>query len=62
MLAGSLALAAPVVSLLAAFGGVLSWPAWAGIVLVCTAVGGTMSYYRLPPRGDGRSIVTPDEP
>jgi hypothetical protein len=46
MLAGAAVLAAPTLAFLASFGGVLSWPAWAGIVVACTAAGTAMSYGR----------------
>jgi hypothetical protein len=47
MLAGAAVLAAPTLAFLLAFGGVLSWPAWAGIVVGATAGLASMRYGRL---------------
>jgi fatty acid desaturase len=58
MLAGTLALAAPILALLAAFYGALPWPLWGAIVLACAAVAAPMSYWRMPVPSharDGRS-------
>jgi hypothetical protein len=48
MFVGTVVLAGPTLSFLIAFGGALPWATWGALTLVSTAIGATMSYYRLP--------------
>jgi hypothetical protein len=48
MVVGAVVLTAPILSALVAFQGALPWAVCAAITICCTAIGATMSYYRLP--------------